>query len=111
MGFPCLTIRNSADIHAPPSARRSWRNGTARTKTGSGTVSSMSLGGCYVLTNKPAQFAERVFIAMVHEIPEIECQVRYVDPEVGMGVEFIGMKLEVRQMLDEFLQARAAAWK
>ncbi len=85
-----------------------WRG---ENKTGSGTVSSMSVGGCYVLTNKPAQFAEQVFIAMAHEIPEIECKVRYVDPEVGMGVEFIGMKLEVRQMLDEFLQARAVAWK
>ena len=85
-----------------------WRG---ESKTGSGTVSNMSVGGCYVLTNKPARFAEQVFIAMVHEIPEIECVVRYVDPEVGMGVEFMGVKTEVRQMLDEFLQARAAAWK
>ena len=85
-----------------------WRG---ESKTGSGTVSNMSLGGCYVLTNKPAQFGEQIFIAMVHKIPEIECVVRYVDPEVGMGVEFMGVKTEVREMLDEFLQARAVAWK
>ena len=31
---------------------------------------------------------------------------RYVDPNMGMGVEFIGVKLETEQKLHELLRAR-----
>lgn len=84
-----------------------WRG---QNKSGRGTLSNMSPRGCYLLTNKPAQFGEQVFISIGNEIPEIESLVRYVDSEVGMGVEFIGMKLETDQKLYEFLQAKAVAW-
>ena len=33
-----------------------------------------------------------------------------MDPEVGMGLEFIGLNPETKQQLDEFLQARAVHW-
>ena len=111
MGFPVPDYKGQRRYpratFRPPVVGQ-WRDDN---KTGRGMVSDISLGGCYVLTNKSARFGEQIFITMVHEIPEIECLVRYVDPEVGMGVEFIAVKLEVRQMLDELLQARAVAWK
>lgn len=75
-------------------------------KAGSGTVSNMSVGGCYVLTQTPALFGERIVIRLRDGLPEIECAVRYVDPDVGMGVEFLGLQPGTVQKLEEFLRAK-----
>ncbi len=92
-------------FHAPTVLQ--WRSDE---RTGSGTVSNMSQMGCYVLTQNPALVGERLFVRLNGELPEIEGLVRYVDQQVGMGVQFVGLKCETEQRLSEFLRAKAVLW-
>lgn len=80
----------------------------SNSKAGSGTVSNMSPRGCYVLTQSPAKLGELMRIRLEDSLPEIECAVRYVDPDVGMGVEFLGLQLQTAQKVEEFLRVKAA---
>ena len=98
--YPRATVR-------PPVVAR-WR---AAAKDDRGMVSNVSVGGCYLLTAKTVQSGEGIVITIDDPVLELECVVRYMDPEVGMGLEFIGLNPETKQQLDEFLQARAVHWK
>jgi len=73
-------------------------------KAGSGTVSNMSPRGCYVLTQTPARMGELIGIRLGDLLPEIEGAVRYVDQDVGMGVEFVGLQRETLQKLEGFVR-------
>jgi len=77
---------------------------------GSGTVINMSHTGCYVMTQKPALAGERIFIRPGADLPEIECVVRRVSPQVGMGVEFVGLTREAEQKVAAYLKAKAMLW-
>src|SRR2546422_10315 len=83
-----------------------WRT---EDRTGSGTISNMSQSGCYVMTRNPLPAFEQIFV-QIGELPELECLVRYVDPQVGMGLQFVGVKLEAQQKINEFLKAKAVLW-
>ncbi len=72
-------------------------------KAGSGTVSNMSPRGCYVLTQIPAPMGELIGIRLGDALPEIEGAVRYVDADVGMGVEFVGLQRGTLEKLREFV--------
>lgn len=73
-------------------------------KAGSGTVSNMSPHGCYVLTQTPAPMGDVIGIRLGDGLPEIEGAVRYVDQDVGMGLEFVGLQREILQKLEEFVR-------
>ncbi len=75
---------------------------------GSGTVSNMSKVGCYVLTQTPESVGDRVRISLP-DVPEMEGEVRYVDEDVGMGIQFLGVTAEIEAKLVQFLSAQAAA--
>lgn len=78
------------------------------TKGGFGTVSNMSTVGCYVLTQVTGGVGERIRVQLERAgLPEIECMVCYVDANVGMGLEFVGVPGEVQRKLDEFLKTNA----
>lgn len=78
--------------------------------SGSGTMVNMSPAGCYVLTQNPGLLGERMYIRLGSDLPEIESVVRYVSPQVGMGLEFVGLQRGTEQQLGEFLKARAVLW-
>ena len=74
--------------------------------TGTGTVSNMSPVGCYVLTSAPANLGDRVFARLDATLPELDSEVRYLDPDVGMGLEYQGVTEEIRRRLIDFVGER-----
>lgn len=78
--------------------------------SGSGAVANMSQAGCYVLTQNPGLLGERMYLRLSSDLPEIESVVRYVSPQVGMGLEFVGLQRESEQQLAQFLKAKAVLW-
>lgn len=90
-------------LHAPTVLK--WRS---ERESGSGTVSNMSSVGCYVLTQDTAALGEHLFLNFGDGVPEIECVVRYLDAEVGMGLSFLAISPAVQRKLVDFMKARQA---
>lgn len=84
-----------------------WRGEQHR---GVGTVSNMSQAGCYILTQHPALVDDNILVRVTDDLPEMTCRVRYVDPQVGMGVQFENLDAEAEQKLGTFLKAKAVLW-
>jgi hypothetical protein len=100
---------------AQPMEKRRWRRTVPRTplvlrwrsagKSRYGMASNISVAGCYVLANEPGIADQLVFVELEGTgLPEFEARVRFVDPEVGMGVEFFGLSQETRAKLETWLR-------
>lgn len=84
-----------------------WRSSVKR---GLGMVTNMSLAGCYVLTQETAGAGERLTVQLEGcELPELESDVRFVDPEVGMGLEFSNVPPQTVLQIERFLEIQAPA--
>ena len=92
-------------LHAPLVIR--WRTSG---KQGLGMVTNMSPAGCYVLTQATADAGERLVVQVEgSELPELESDVRFVDPEVGMGLEFANLSRQAVLQIERFLEIQAPA--
>jgi len=84
-----------------------WRSSG---KQGLGMVTNMSPVGCYVLTQATADAGERLTVQVEgSELPELEGDVRFVDPEVGMGLEFANLPRQTVIQIERFLEIHAPA--
>ena len=56
-----------------------------------GVTSALSLGGCFVCTNRPFKVNGRTRITLKRKDEQVEAfgLVRIVKPRIGMGIEFI----------------------
>lgn len=70
-----------------------------------GITSDISLGGCFVCTNKPlpAKTRSRVTLKRREEVVEALAMVRIVKPRVGMGLEFIDLDSSSVSILTRWL--------
>jgi len=92
-------------LHAPLVIQ--WRTSG---KQGLGMVTNMSPVGCYVLTQATADAGERLRVQLEgSELPELESDVRFVDPEVGMGLEFFNVSGQTVRQIERFLEIHAPA--
>jgi len=84
-----------------------WRSSG---KQGLGMVTNMSPAGCYVLTQATADAGERLAVLLEgSELPELESDVRFVDPDVGMGLEFANLPRQTVLQIERFLEIHAPA--
>jgi hypothetical protein len=84
-----------------------WRSSG---KQGLGMVTNMSPVGCYVLTQATADAGERLVVQLEgSELPELESDVRFVDAEVGMGLEFANLPRQTVRQIEHFLEIQAPA--
>ena len=84
-----------------------WRSSG---KQGLGMVTNMSPVGCYVLTQATADAGERLTVQVEgSELPELEGDVRFVDPDVGMGLEFANLPRQTVLQIERFLEIHAPA--
>jgi len=84
-----------------------WRSSV---RQGLGMVTNMSPAGCYVLTQATADAGERLTVQVEgSELPELESDVRFVDPEVGMGLEFANLPRQTIIQIERFLEIHAPA--
>lgn len=84
-----------------------WRSSG---KQGLGMVTNMSPVGCYVLTQATADAGERLTVLLEGcELPELEGDVRFVDPDVGMGLEFANLPRLAVLQIERFLEIHAPA--
>jgi hypothetical protein len=92
-------------LHAPLVIQ--WRTSG---KQGLGMVTNMSPAGCYVLTQATADAGERLVVQLEgSELPELESDVRFVDPDVGMGLEFANVPRQAVLQIERFLEIHAPA--
>jgi hypothetical protein len=66
-----------------------------------GVTADISLGGCFVYTNRPLPLNTRTKITLTRKDQVVEAigVVRTVKPNVGMGIEFIGIEEPSSDML------------
>jgi uncharacterized protein (TIGR02266 family) len=66
-----------------------------------GVISDLSLAGCYIETQTPVPVGTRMeFLFKLRERPfSLVGTVRYVHPQMGMGVEFLKVSPEQLEML------------
>ena len=84
-----------------------WRSSG---KQGLGMVTNMSPVGCYVLTQATADAGERLVVQLEgSELPELESDVRFVDAEVGMGLEFANLPRQTVRQIEHFQEIQAPA--
>jgi hypothetical protein len=84
-----------------------WRSSG---KQGLGMVTNMSPAGCYVLTQATADAGERLTVLLEGcDLPELEGDVRFVDPDVGMGLEFANLPRQTVLQIERFLEIHAPA--
>lgn len=90
-------------LHAPMVIR--WRSAT---RHGLGMVTNISMAGCYILTQITAELGEHIFLELEESgLPEIEGRVRFVDAEVGMGLEFLNLSAETALGIVHLLKIHA----
>jgi len=97
--WPRITLHAPLVIH--------WRSSG---KQGLGMVTNMSPVGCYVLTQATADAGERLTVLLEGcELPELEGDVRFVDPDVGMGLEFANVPRQAVLQIERFLEIHTPA--
>jgi hypothetical protein len=71
-----------------------------------GTTSDLSMGGCFVCTNKPFPGKTRVraILTRKNETVEALAIVRIVKPRVGMGLEFIDCDSTDHETLSRWIE-------
>lgn len=71
-----------------------------------GVTSDVSLGGCFICTNKPLAIKSRVRVTLVRKDQRVEALgvVRTVKPRIGMGVEFLDLEQASYAMLDRWIE-------
>jgi len=90
-----------------PLVLRDERGSTAAMQTNSSDISGR---GCYVETLVPLPLGTKLTVVFWLESEKITCAalVRSSDPGVGMGIEFIGLDLKLRERLQNHLTKMAA---
>lgn len=88
---------------APASLVVAWQGGG---RHASSRVRDLSLGGLYIWNTNPPDPGTPV--QLFFDAPEgqmrISAQVRYIKPNVGMGIEFVGMDFPARRQLSSMVQ-------
>jgi hypothetical protein len=71
------------------------------------TATDISPSGCYVETLCPSSIGTgfKVDLCIAEQKITTQALVRSIDPGLGMGIEFIGLKPEVQQRFQEYLRA------
>jgi hypothetical protein len=72
-----------------------------------GVTSDISLGGCFVCTNKPLPMNARARMKLVRkgQVLEALVSVRIVKPRIGMGIEFFDLEPPFNDMLIAWIDA------
>jgi c-di-GMP-binding flagellar brake protein YcgR len=72
----------------------------------SGITSDLSMGGCFVCTNKPLPLNTRVRLklSLKGQIVEALAVVRIVKPRIGMGIEFLDVHDRHQSTLQRWLE-------
>ena len=70
----------------------------------------ISLGGCFLQTQSPfpAQTRVEVLLRAADRSIKVEGKVRIMDPELGMGIEFLNRTVEHRERLEKLIQQMTA---
>ena len=75
------------------------------------SLMGLSFGGCFLRTQSP--FPARTRVELLLRVADCsvrtEGKVRVMDPELGMGIEFLAKTSEDRQRLEELIQRMTAA--
>jgi hypothetical protein len=77
----------------------------------SARVRDISRSGMYVFEKHPYQIGEGVLVSLwlrSGEAIPVKCIVRRVEPNVGIGFEFVHMEEAGRRLLEEFLSLSSA---
>jgi len=71
-----------------------------------GVTSDLSLGGCFVCTNRPLKPGARVRVSLTRKDGRFEAlaMVRIVKQRVGMGVEFIDLDRTSLNLLQRWIE-------
>lgn len=71
------------------------------------TATDLSASGCYIETLSPFQIGTSLIAELRFGVQTLTTRtfVRSCDPQVGMGVEFIGLHAEEQQRFQQYLQA------
>lgn len=71
----------------------------------------LSFGGCFLQTQSPfpAQTRVEVLLRVADCSIKLEGKVRIMDPELGMGIEFLNRTVEQRDRLEKLIQQIAAS--
>lgn len=72
-----------------------------------GVTSDLSLGGCFVCTNKPLPLSTRARMRVVRKGQTLEALVvvRIVKPRIGMGIEFFDLEAPNNEILANWIDA------
>jgi hypothetical protein len=72
-----------------------------------GVTSDLSLGGCFVCTNKPLPINARARMKLNRKGQSLEALVvvRIVKPRIGMGIEFLDLEPPNNELLANWLDA------
>lgn len=92
-------------IRHPFAADAEWIDLETGTR-GDGVTSDLSLGGCFVCTNKPLPMKARVRVTLRRKEQSVQAlaAVRIVKPRVGMGLEFIDVEAKDCGVLSRWLE-------
>jgi hypothetical protein len=92
---------------APSGLVVAWQ---AAGRSGSSRVRDLSLGGTYIWHTDPPDpgTAMQLFFDAPEGEVRVKAQVRYVQAQAGMGIEFIGMDFRTRRRLSFMLQRLTA---
>jgi hypothetical protein len=95
-------LRRYPRVVPPRSVVVAWQSGTRRAVS---YLSSIALGGLFVLTRQPVPIRSTVKVLLDLPFGEVRARavVRRVMPALGMGVEFIAMTQEDRARLNKAL--------
>ena len=72
-----------------------------------GVTSDISMGGCFVCTNKPLALGSRARLKLSRkgQVLEALVVVRIVKPRVGLGIEFFDLDESHHQVLASWIEA------
>ena len=75
------------------------------------SLMGLSFGGCFLRTQSPfpAQTRVEVLLRAADCSVKMEGKVRVMDPELGMGIEFLTRTLQPRRRLEQLIQQMAAS--
>jgi CheY-like chemotaxis protein len=75
------------------------------------SLTALSFGGCFLRTQSPfpAQTRVELLLRAADGSVKTEGKVRIMDPELGMGIEFLNRTSEHRQRLEQLIQHMAAS--
>jgi hypothetical protein len=72
-----------------------------------GVTSDISMGGCFICTNKPLPISARARMKLHRKAETLEALVvvRIVKPRVGMGIEFFDLEPGSGELLSAWIEA------